>query len=319
MKAAELPLEDAVALVGLSPRVSTMAEFERAAVRWLARYAKERQPSLGEVQLAAGALATLREAPGRRAPSPRRSQPVRTPAPERYPLRLERLGSLVGIKETRPDRLEAHLLATQDVHRARLLKVALRLSYFTVGWNGVAGGTARIAAATGRAVQRSPRFALNALLDSCASAILGWRFRTEKGYLDTAERLEGQGVHTWIAAAMILVGLYVVVEGLRAGTDRWLSCRRVRLRHHARHPFDRRAAVARTPEATGGFRRCQVGRFAAMESSPCLAAALAAITLTALLVNSTLGWWWADPAAALIIGAVLAAEGGRVSIRHRFG
>ena len=68
MKAAELPLEDAVALVGLSPRVSTMAEFERAAVRWLARYAKKRQPSLGRVQLAAGALATLREAPGRRAP-----------------------------------------------------------------------------------------------------------------------------------------------------------------------------------------------------------------------------------------------------------
>lgn len=36
-----------------------------ARVRWLARYALERQPTLGEVQLAAGALATLRAAPER--------------------------------------------------------------------------------------------------------------------------------------------------------------------------------------------------------------------------------------------------------------
>ena len=48
-------------------------------------------------------------------------------------------------------------------------------------------------------------------------------------------------------------------------------------------------------------------------------AALAAITLLALLVTSTLGWWWADPVAALIIAIGLAAEGLRVAIRHRFG
>ena len=59
-----LPLEDAVALVALYARLDD-DKFERAAVRWLARYAKERQPTLGEVQLAGGALATLRAAPER--------------------------------------------------------------------------------------------------------------------------------------------------------------------------------------------------------------------------------------------------------------
>jgi divalent metal cation (Fe/Co/Zn/Cd) transporter len=49
------------------------------------------------------------------------------------------------------------------------------------------------------------------------------------------------------------------------------------------------------------------------------AAGLAAITLLALYVSSALGWWWADPAAALIIAIGLAAEGLRVAIRHRFG
>ena len=48
-------------------------------------------------------------------------------------------------------------------------------------------------------------------------------------------------------------------------------------------------------------------------------AALAAITLAALVVNTTLDWWWADPVAALLIGAAVATEGARVALRHRFG
>jgi divalent metal cation (Fe/Co/Zn/Cd) transporter len=49
------------------------------------------------------------------------------------------------------------------------------------------------------------------------------------------------------------------------------------------------------------------------------AAALAAITLVALLTNSLLDWWWADPAAALLIAVALATEATRVAVRHRFG
>jgi divalent metal cation (Fe/Co/Zn/Cd) transporter len=49
------------------------------------------------------------------------------------------------------------------------------------------------------------------------------------------------------------------------------------------------------------------------------AAALAVITLLTLVVTSALGWWWADPVAALVIAIGLTAEGLRVAIRHRFG
>jgi len=38
-------------------------------------------------------------------------------------------------------------------------------------------------------------------------------------------------------------------------------------------------------------------------------ACLAAVTLLGLLVNTLLGWWWADPLAALLITAVLLREG----------
>jgi hypothetical protein len=39
------------------------------------------------------------------------------------------------------------------------------------------------------------------------------------------------------------------------------------------------------------------------------AALLAAITLAGLLLNDTLGWWWADPVVALAIAAFLLREG----------
>ena len=48
-------------------------------------------------------------------------------------------------------------------------------------------------------------------------------------------------------------------------------------------------------------------------------AALAGITLIALGVDVAFGWWWADPVAALVIAAALAAEAVRVAVRHVFG
>lgn len=38
-------------------------------------------------------------------------------------------------------------------------------------------------------------------------------------------------------------------------------------------------------------------------------ACLAVVTLLGLLVNTLLGWWWADPLAALLITGVLLREG----------
>ena len=116
---------------------------------------------------------------------------------------------------------------------------------------------------------------------------------------------------------MILVGLYVVVEGLRA---------LIGGSHADESTFG--IILAALSIAVLPWLGRQKLRVASALSSGALrgdgiltlaAAALAAITLTALLVNSTLGWWWADPAAALVIGAALAAEGVRVAVRHRFG
>ncbi len=199
--------------------------------------------------------------------------------------------------------------------RFPLLKSALRLSYFTVVWNGSTGAAALVAAV----IAGSPAlaaFALNALLDSSASIVLVWRFRTEQRDSSAAERLERRA-HVWIAVAMVVIGVYVMVEAVRAligGSHAGDSAFGVVL-----------AAISLAVLPWLGVRKLRVASglsSGALRGDGILtlaAAALAGVTLAALLVNSALGWWWADPAAALVIGAALGIEGVRVAVRHRFG
>jgi divalent metal cation (Fe/Co/Zn/Cd) transporter len=207
------------------------------------------------------------------------------------------------------------LLSNSQDRRTLLLVSALQLSYFTIAWNGVAGVSA-LAAAIIASSPALAAFALNALLDSSASLILVWRFRTERRDPAAAERLERRA-HEWIAAAMVVVGVYVGVESLRAlvgGSHAEESVFGVILAALSLAVLPllaRRKLLVASALPSGALRGDGILTMAA--------AALAAITLVALLVNSILDWWWADPAAALVIGAALAIEGVRVAVRHRFG
>jgi divalent metal cation (Fe/Co/Zn/Cd) transporter len=202
-----------------------------------------------------------------------------------------------------------------EIERRSLVGSALRLSYFTIVWNGVVGATAlAIGLTTGSLALAG--FALNALLDSSASAVLVWRFRKERNDPVAAEHLERRA-QTWVIAAMFVVAIYVGFEAVRALVN-------------GSHPESSAfgfgiAAISVLVLPVLGVMKL---RLAARLGSPALrgdgvltlaAAALAAITLVALMATSLLDWWWADPAAAVVITVALAAEATRVAIRHRFG
>ena len=202
-----------------------------------------------------------------------------------------------------------------DVERNSLLASALRVSYFTIVWNGVVGAAALLVGVKTGSLALAA-FALNALLDSSASVVLVWRFRRERSDPVAAERLERRA-QTWVIAAMYAVALYVGVQAIRALID-------------GSHPdpsaygFGIAMASLLVLPALAVMKL----RLGAQLESPALrgdgvltvaAAALAAVTLVALAANSLLDWWWADPAAALIVAAALAAEATRVAVRHRFG
>jgi divalent metal cation (Fe/Co/Zn/Cd) transporter len=226
-------------------------------------------------------------------------------------------GRLVGNSSATAWRwpLLSDLAPLTDSERPSLVRSALRLSYFTVTWNGVVGATAlAIGVTTGSLALAG--FALNALLDSSASVVLVWRFRKERTDPVPAEDFERRA-QTWVIAAMFAVATYVSFEAIRALVN-------------GSHPESSAfgfgiAAISVLVLPVLGVAKL---RLAGQLGSPALrgdavltlaAAALAAITLIALLANSVLDWWWADPAAALLIAIALATEAARVAVRHRFG
>jgi divalent metal cation (Fe/Co/Zn/Cd) transporter len=199
--------------------------------------------------------------------------------------------------------------------RAALVESALRLSYFTIAWNGVIGGFALVVATAADSLALAG-FALNALLDSSASAVLVWRFRRERRDPQAAERLERRA-QAFIAGAMLIIALYISFEGTRALLT-------------ASHPDESLlglviAGVSLLILPWLGRMKLRVASALpsrALRGDGVLtlaAAALAAITLVALLATEVLGWWWADPVAALIIAGSLAVEAIRVAVHHRFG
>jgi divalent metal cation (Fe/Co/Zn/Cd) transporter len=203
----------------------------------------------------------------------------------------------------------------RELSRAALIAVALRLSYFTLAWNGVIGAIGLVVALVTGSLALAG-FALSALLDSAASGVLVWRFLHERRDPSAAEHVERRA-QTAVAAAMAIVGLYVGVQAIRA------------LASHSHADESALAfAVATVSVLVLPWLGRRKLRVAAQLASGALrgdgvltlaGATLAAVTLVALAVTGGLGWWWADPAAALTIATGLAAEGIRVIRRHRFG
>jgi divalent metal cation (Fe/Co/Zn/Cd) transporter len=199
--------------------------------------------------------------------------------------------------------------------RLSLIAAALRLSYFTIAWNGVVGASGLVVALSTGSLALAA-FAGNALLDSSASLVLVWRFLSERRDPLAAGRVERRA-QAVVAAAMIVVGLSVLVEAVRALAGG----------SHADESALGFAVAMGSVLVLPWLGRAKLRVAAALPSAALrgdglltlAAAALAVITLLTLLVASALGWWWADPLAAFVIAVGLAAEGLRVVIRHRFG
>jgi divalent metal cation (Fe/Co/Zn/Cd) transporter len=201
------------------------------------------------------------------------------------------------------------------LHRTQLVTSALRLSFFTIAWNGVVGSLALVVSI----LDDSPAlagFALNALLDSSASLVLVWRFTRERRDPAGAERLERRAQYG-VAAAMVLVALYVgfqATRGLIEGA-------------HPKASLFGAVIAAASVLVLPWLGRAKL-RVAAGLGSGALrgdgvltlaSAALAVTTLVALVLNAAFDWWWADPIVALLIACALGVEGVRVAVRHRFG
>lgn len=194
---------------------------------------------------------------------------------------------------------------TDVATRTHLLARAQRLGVFTVAWNTVEGAIAITAAwlAGSRALAG---FGLDSAIESTSASVLLWRLSAERSNPERANQVERTATRL-IGASFMLLAVFVAYEAIRA------------LALHE-DPDASPVGIALTaislvvmPLLARAKRRVAVALdsdSARADSAQTLAcASLSAVVLAGLVLNATLGWWWADPIAALGVVVILVREG----------
>jgi divalent metal cation (Fe/Co/Zn/Cd) transporter len=191
--------------------------------------------------------------------------------------------------------------------RARDRGRALRLEYLTVGWNLIEGGIAVTAAVAAGSVALFA-FGIDSFVESASALVLVWRLRAERRAMDHAaiERLDRRA-HRLVGVSLFLLAAYVAFDAIATlwrqerpspttvGVILTLISMGVMIRL-AR--AKRRAATALGSHAL---------RADAFQTTACWW--LSVVTLAGIGLNQALGWWWADPVAALGMTVLLVREG----------
>ena len=146
-------------------------------------------------------------------------------------------------------------------------------------------------------------FGIDSVIELLAGGVIVWLFSGGRGASHQAERRAQQV----IAASFAVLVVYIGVEAVRdlAGS------------HHAQVSWVGIGLAAFTALTMPPLARAKgkVGR--KLNSSATVSEAgqnmicayLSIALLVGLLANALMGWWWADPAAALVIAALAAKEG----------
>ena len=199
-------------------------------------------------------------------------------------------------------------MSTLTASRPVLLRRGLRLEYFTVGWN-ILEGIIAVAAGIVAGSIALIGFGVDSFVETVSGAILIWRLSAEaRGTLDeeAVERVEHRAERL-VGIAFLLLAAYVAFEAIRTLAAQeapeaspvgivltalsivvmlWLA----RAKRQTGEALGSRALIADSAQTYACWY-------------------LSVVTLAGLGLNALLGWWWADPVAALGIAVLLVREG----------
>jgi divalent metal cation (Fe/Co/Zn/Cd) transporter len=178
---------------------------------------------------------------------------------------------------------------------------AIRLEYLTIAWNAVEAMVAVSAGILAGSIALIG-FGFDSSIETFAASVVLWQFRGT-----ASDEREKQALRI-IAVTFFILASYVTIESVR---DLFFS----------NHQPETSAvgivlaivSLIVMPTLAWAKRRTgqQLGSAALIADSAetFLCAWLSAILLVGLVLNATVGWWWADPIAALGIAALALREG----------
>jgi divalent metal cation (Fe/Co/Zn/Cd) transporter len=188
--------------------------------------------------------------------------------------------------------------------RQPLVRRARALAWLGIGWHVIEAAIALAAGAVAGSIALVG-FGADSVIESAAGLIVVWRFAAARVSSAGAERRAQQ----LIAVSFFVLAAYVAIESARtlaggAHPDAsWVGMGLAAFTLVTMPPLA--IAKERVGERLGSSATKSEGR------QNMLCAYLSAALLIGLGANAALGWWWADPAAALVIAAVAVREGRR--------
>jgi divalent metal cation (Fe/Co/Zn/Cd) transporter len=190
--------------------------------------------------------------------------------------------------------------------RTTVLRRARRLEYYTLAWNSLEALASLIAGTLAGSIALIG-FGLDSVIENGSAVALLWRLRqANEGDEQRRERAEAIALRT-VGVLFLLLAAYIAAHSAwmlwqRAMPERSLPGIVVTALSIIVMPLLARAKRRAATALNSGALRAD-----SRQSDFC--AYLAAITLCGLVLHMLLGWWWADPAAALVASAIIAREG----------
>jgi divalent metal cation (Fe/Co/Zn/Cd) transporter len=190
------------------------------------------------------------------------------------------------------------------VTRRRLVSRGLHLEYFTVGWNVLEAFVAILSGILAGSIALVG-FGLDSVVESFSGATLLWRLYLDHD-VERREKAERIALRL-VGVSFIALSLYVAFDALKTVVaheppDESIPGILLSIASLIVMPLLARAK-------RGVAARIYSGALHADSRQTDICAYLSAILLGGLLLNALFSWWWADPAAALIMVPIIAREG----------
>jgi divalent metal cation (Fe/Co/Zn/Cd) transporter len=188
--------------------------------------------------------------------------------------------------------------------RQPIAKRGIRLSYFTIAWNSLEGLIA-VVAGMGVGSISLVGFGMDSFIEVISGTTLLWRMTVDA---DAQSRGRNERLSLRIVGiCFFFLGVFVAYEACsdlittkapeRSISGIILACISLIVM----------PILSRAKEKVGYELRSAAMNADARQTDFC--AYLSAILLGGLVLNAVLGWWWADPVAALIMVPIIAKEG----------
>lgn len=188
--------------------------------------------------------------------------------------------------------------------RASLVRRGRYLEYFTIGYNSLEGLIAISAGLIAGSIALVG-FGFDSLIEVTSGSILLWRLHAD---VDEArrERIEAISLRL-IGVCFVVLAIYVTYDSVKSLIRREVPEESVVGIILASVSLVIMPLLVRAKRKVA--RGINSGALMADSKQTELCTYLSAILLGGLLLNALLGWWWADPVAALVMIPIIVKEG----------